>query len=238
MNAKTPPVIKVTKAWKLFKIIDANREINKSHLKKLIAAIEKRNLLHLFPIIVNQQMQVIEGQHRLRAAEHLQHAIYYIIDNEVTSTDIAIVNNNRKAWSAKDYISFYAKSGLPDYKHLDKLIKNYPCITTMCAIRLVHAEKINYFSGGGYHSQWMRNGETKAPNHALAMKIAELCRTLHKRYDYTFQPAFMLGMKNAIMSCMHGTDTAIEKIDGKRHCLPKVIEKGETCLSIFKTILE
>ena len=59
------PVIQRTNKYDLFKRIESNREVNPAHLKKIEKSISEKNFLHLYPIIVNERMEIIDGQHRL-----------------------------------------------------------------------------------------------------------------------------------------------------------------------------
>ena len=69
-------IVKTTD-YSIFKKINGNRGISHSHVTKLTAAIARRNLLQLFPIIVNEKMEIVDGQHRLWAAKRLKLPIYY-----------------------------------------------------------------------------------------------------------------------------------------------------------------
>src|SRR5690606_774965 len=95
-----------TTDYSIFGEIESNREVDLRHVRKLMKAIEKRNLLHLNPIIVDEQNRVIEGQHRLEAAKQLQVPIYYITDNTVNKSDIEIGRAScgkecRSRWSSE-----------------------------------------------------------------------------------------------------------------------------------------
>lgn len=56
-----------TKDYTSFRAIVSNREVNKAHVKKLAASIRKKNLLYIRPVIVNDRMEIIDGQHRVAA---------------------------------------------------------------------------------------------------------------------------------------------------------------------------
>ena len=86
------PIIQRTTTLDKFKLKKGNRFINEAHVKALIDSIKKHNLLHLQPIIVDTNMNVIDGQHRLKAAERLQVPIYYVIAADVSFDDIILGN--------------------------------------------------------------------------------------------------------------------------------------------------
>src|SRR5690348_13876868 len=112
-----------TSNYAMFKLADTNRKVKKSHVELLKKAIRKKNLLHLNPIIVDQDSNVIDGQHRLTAARELKLPIFYMIDNEINDSDIASLNSNKSNWQPLDYINYYARKGNNNYKQLSAFIK-------------------------------------------------------------------------------------------------------------------
>lgn len=193
------PKLQATSNYEMFKIIDSNREINKNHLRKLINSITAKNLLYLFPLVINKKMEVIDGQHRLSAAKSLGIPVYYMIDNSITKADIAMMNSNRKGWGIKDYIYFHAKEGDKNYELLDKLLHEHPRLTVMSAVRLMD-EKISAFYEGGALTNGLRSGKINTINIVLAQIV---CNLSHKLYDknvlYAFNGYFLLDIKNAII---------------------------------------
>lgn len=67
-----------TNDYGLFKSIMANREIDDKHVKRLAKSIARKNLLYIRPLIVNEKMQIIDGQHRLAAAKEIKATVYYL----------------------------------------------------------------------------------------------------------------------------------------------------------------
>lgn len=236
MNKPKIPKISFTTNYGMFKRINSNREINKNHLRKLKAGIQAKNLLYLFPIVVNKDMEIVDGQHRLKASEELRLPIYYIIDNSITKADIAMVNSNRKGWSAKDYISFYAEEGKKPYKHLQELLE-YP-ITIMTGIKLLDKTSTSYYDGGSM-TQKMRAGNINSENYNLAILICDLCAKLNKDgLQYATTAPFMMDVKNAILKSELPHKQCVNKIQEMKHVFPEILEIGETCLKILRNLLE
>jgi len=71
-----PEVIK-TKDYSIFKKHESNRGIDQNNLKKIVNSIKAEDLLAFRPILVDAQMRVIDGQHRLEAARLLDLDVYY-----------------------------------------------------------------------------------------------------------------------------------------------------------------
>lgn len=117
--------IQSTVHYHLFKMIASNREVDSRHVNKLINAIQKKNLLHLNPIVVNGNMEVIDGQHRLTAAKQLGIPIYYTQDSSISHDDIAGMNSNKKNWGMMDYINYYALKGNTDFIEFNKFCNKH-----------------------------------------------------------------------------------------------------------------
>ncbi len=124
-NQTNQEVNKVYKTNKLeiFKPIVGNRPTNPMHIKRLSASIKQNGLLQN-PIIVNEKMQVIDGQHRLSAAKLADSSIYYIIAKGYNLKDVQTLNLNQKNWNKKDFMDGYASMGIESYVKLKDFI-NY-----------------------------------------------------------------------------------------------------------------
>jgi len=116
-------MIKKTKDYDLFTFRDDNREkIDQNHITKLMESIKSRNLLELRPIVVNDKMEVIDGQHRLMAARNLGVDIFYQQEEKLEATDI-IKMNISKSWGINDYLNFYCHHGYEEYIKLRNFMK-------------------------------------------------------------------------------------------------------------------
>ncbi len=109
------PQIQKTKEYSIFKSVNFNRDKTKHHIQEIKGIIQKENLLHLHPIIVNESMEVIDGQHRLEAARELEIDIFYI-KADVSYEHILNSNLLQRKLSLEDVIKFYAiKDKIPHY---------------------------------------------------------------------------------------------------------------------------
>lgn len=119
------PKIETTVNYDKFVVLGGNREIRDRHVKKLMATIQKRNLLHLYPITVSDRMEVIDGQHRLEAAKRLNLPIYYIVDKTLTLSDTQLINTNMRNWQLLDFVNSYIDRGDEDYIGLKEFVDEY-----------------------------------------------------------------------------------------------------------------
>ena len=121
-NQEVNKVYKTNKL-EIFKPIVGNRPTNPMHIRRLSSSIKQNGLLQN-PIIVNEKMQVIDGQHRLSAAKLAGSSIYYIIAKGYNLKDVQTLNLNQKNWNKKDFMDGYAAMGIESYIKLKDFI-NY-----------------------------------------------------------------------------------------------------------------
>ena len=74
------------------------------------------------PIIVNEYMVVIDGQHRLEHAKKAGVPIEYIIKPGLGEHDIVRMNTTQRPWSLLNFIESYANQGSEQYVSLLNLI--------------------------------------------------------------------------------------------------------------------
>lgn len=119
-------VIEHTRDYSQFKTITGNRKVQQAHVRKLMTAIESDpETIRYNPIIVNDNMEVIDGQHRLEALKELakkgmDQPAYYIVAPERTLEDVQVINSGRKAWTPSDFAHSFVERGNANYqKYLD-----------------------------------------------------------------------------------------------------------------------
>lgn len=127
-NQKNQGVIKVMYETNLSKFskLDDNRDIDKKHVAMLAISIKKYG--QLMPIVVNEALEVIEGQHRLEACMELGIPVAYIISIKASSKDVAIMNNSQKGWKNKDFLKHFSHkkhSNCGEYKKIVKFFSTY-----------------------------------------------------------------------------------------------------------------
>lgn len=116
----------------MFNQLKGNRPPNPQHIKRLAISIKENGLLQN-PIIVNENMIIIDGQHRLLAAKETSSSIYYIIVDGYDLSEVQILNLNQKNWTKKDFMEGYADMGIESYVKLKNFtIKNKVFNITDC----------------------------------------------------------------------------------------------------------
>ena len=118
-------MIQKTKEYSLFQFLKGNRNVRANHVRRLVESISKHNMLSKNPIIVDSNMNVIDGQHRLAAAQSLGKAIYYVQADEYNFGDVLLLNTSSKQWDVEDFLHAYITMGKEDYITLATFAKKY-----------------------------------------------------------------------------------------------------------------
>jgi hypothetical protein len=92
-----------------FKFYSGNRPIDKTNYSKIRDSISQKNMLKECPIIVNKNLEVLDGQHRLEAARDLGIPIYYLIKDGGNYLDVIALNENKKSWAKEDYLRIFSE---------------------------------------------------------------------------------------------------------------------------------
>lgn len=134
--------IQSTFKYELFQFVDGNRDID--HEDRIEKSIRESGLL-IQPVLVNQNMQIIEGQNRYQACRNLGLPIYYVIQEDIGLEEVKSLNSASKNWTTKNYIhSFAAGDKKIDYIYVEQLLKQFPWST----LRIINFA-ISDFVGGG-----------------------------------------------------------------------------------------
>lgn len=128
--------IERTTDYRCFKSIVSNREVNKLHVRKLAQSIQRKNLLHIRPVICNNKMEVIDGQHRIAACSLINEPVYYICVDNLTKDDIALLNTAQKNWTMLDFINFYTIEGRPEFRAFSRLLNRFSEMKVTTLLRM------------------------------------------------------------------------------------------------------
>lgn len=180
-----------TTDYKTFKSILGNRDVDQAHVRSLVAAIEHKNLLKYFPILVNEDMDVIDGQHRLAAAMTLGVDVYYEQVPGLEIQDVMSINTHSKSWSIYDFIDAYIQLDKPDYVELKDFMTKYQLPASIAA-SMLHGVITNYkpngtvtdVDGGGGVSRLIKSGAFTVRQRQHAAAAAELITALMPNADF------------------------------------------------------
>jgi hypothetical protein len=107
------PIIQTTYDYAKFRILKGNRQVNQIHLRRLKQSIQSNPLVTL--IMVNERMEIIDGQHRFFVSKELGLPINYVLVYGYGVKEVQILNANMNNWNKQDYLSAFIKLGNEQY---------------------------------------------------------------------------------------------------------------------------
>lgn len=115
-----------TTNYNAFKIIKGNRKLNQNKIIRIKDAINgSLDMLRFCPIIVDSEMNVIDGQHRLQICKDMKRPVYYVISTyKVTLRNVARLNANTEKWKTIDYITCWIQNGDQGYVKAKEIVED------------------------------------------------------------------------------------------------------------------
>lgn len=142
-----------TSDYKKFKMLDGNRRLYHRHIQELVTSLEKHpDLSAIRPILINENWEIIDGQHFFEANKFLKRPITYIQYPGLTVETAQFLNSTQRPWHAIDFAESYANSGNREYQDFLKYLRDYelginPTITILQGYHS-HTSNKNFRTGG------------------------------------------------------------------------------------------
>lgn len=204
--------MKKTRDYRIFKDISGNRKINKGHVNSLVQAIERKNLLEYFPVLCNEHMEVIDGQHRLSAAIQLGIEVPYAVVNGLRLEDVMEINTNSAGWKITDFIDSHIVTGKQDYVILKSFMERYGFNPTTAGSILVGFYNMRH---GGSIGALIKSGEFKVASISYAEKIAGQLQKLGFYSDDNLNPMKDRELIMALMRLNANPDFSFDRLYSK-----------------------
>lgn len=203
--AKITNHVHTTKDYFLFKTIEGNRDVNSLHLQRLKESISKNYLFTV--IVVNENYEIIDGQHRFEAIKELGLPLNYIKCPGYGLNEVHILNENSKDWTANDFMAGYCDLDIADYKIYRSFKKKY---------KFGHHESMAMLrgskAGGGAVYQMFKSGNFKITALDQAFEQAEMIWQLKDYYDGFRRRSFVLAMLSLFKKNNFDFDEFLQKV--------------------------
>lgn len=193
----------------VFKKHEQNDAMDPKNLRNIIASITAHNMLEYRPILVDKDMRVIDGNHRLEAAKQLGLDIYYQMDISATHENIVLLNSNSRTWKINNYVDYYASLGSTDYIRLNEFL-NKKQIQVGTFLRIIKGK-------GGKANKTICGGTFKFPSpekiQDLEIKMEKIDRIQQEMSRYLIKNhkcARSKKMQGAVLSLMENPDLDVE----------------------------
>lgn len=224
-----------------FKVLELNRPLIESHVKNLMEAIkENRSLTELSPIVVNERMEVIDGQHRLEAHKRLSalgenYPIHYIIREGFNIKNAQQMNSLSKTWGLIDYARIEAQTNF-----------HYKIFMDVVDTRKLSAEVTSlYLSGKTTRHSWFKKGGFEVKDMVKAERLLNnLCEVGALLQNEKITPAsfwksanFATALYNVMNYANYNQERMIQTLEERGDALNsskhRILDLEETLKSIY-----
>ena len=117
-------VILTTTDYSIFRKLIGNRPLNELKVKRFMVAFKKRQLP--WYAILNENFEVIDGQHKIEACIRLGLPIPYMLKLGYGLKEAQEYNEIGGSWTKQEYLISYVELGMQSYVWLDEMMKMYP----------------------------------------------------------------------------------------------------------------
>jgi hypothetical protein len=123
-----------------FKFLKGNRDLIESKVNKIKDVIHAGvDVLKYAPIIVNEAMEIIDGQHRFAVSRELKANVYYVIHKDADLSIVPTINSNHTKWRNADFMNSYLDLKRPAYIELQTFIMAHEGISLSTAVKVFHS---------------------------------------------------------------------------------------------------
>tara|TARA_R100000278_G_scaffold122607_2_gene109214 strand:- start:692 stop:1429 length:738 start_codon:yes stop_codon:yes gene_type:complete len=157
--------IYITSDYNSFNTLKGNRAVNELHVRRLVEAIKEKDLQ--IPIIVDHNMNVLDGQHRLESYKIVGRPVHYIVKDKFDLQDVRNVNSVNRKWNLTEYLMSYCKLGKKDYQLLEWFHRTYEfgiveCVAMLNGKGYVNAQLNKDFKKGLFKIDDLEQGKAWA----------------------------------------------------------------------------
>lgn len=157
-------------------------------------------------IIVNENREIIDGQHRFQACKELKEPIRFTVKKDYGVREMQIMNETQRQWSAIDTVNSEAKLGNQSYAWLKELMDEYLEVTLMGI-----AKSMNFSSWGSVRAVRNRYFVTTYLGYLNGKEFCEAIRASGENAEVTRKQSFY----EALIYCLQNKDIDNEKLNGR-----------------------
>ena len=195
-----------------FSFITGNRNINKLHLGKL-----RKSIMDIYipvPIVVNQFLEIIDGQHRFMVCKEENLPLYFVIIEGLGLSDVQKINELMKKWTAEAFMDCYCDLALVDEDGKYDDYVEYRDFKRQYGFGHNETQAIltNQRMFSGNLSERFRNGTFKIGNIRKARNVAERITEVNKYYEGYKRRGFVISMLHCFATPEYDHDRFLSKL--------------------------
>jgi len=192
-----------THNYSIFKLLKGNRVIDLQHVNNIKKSMMQKFIIN--PIMVNENLEIIDGQHRFTALKELGLPIHYIIEQGGKLEDVQFLNSNTKNWTALDYIDSYCNLGNENYLKIKEFLTIFPDLSVSSCIDIL-TDYVNF----GRKS--LRDGSLVVKNYENSLIFATQIIELKNYIDFYNHTNFIRAMITVVKIKGYNHNQMAEKI--------------------------
>lgn len=236
----TPYHIYQTTDYDQFRTLSGNRRINQANFRRLSESMEKKYLFS--PILVNEKMAIIDGQHRFLACQELKLPIYYIVVPGYGLEEVQILNTNTANWTKMDYLKSYCDLKNYEYIKFRRFMQEFPDFKIQAAYRIL---TLSLGDGGGQvgknkkkkgnkdlYRKSFEDGELKIPDLKKSEEIAHKILEFKPYYKNFSRRTFVVTMMQIFKNPKYNHREMINKLKNQQNALKDCINVAQYKLLI------
>lgn len=174
---KTNIAVYKTSEYDVFKKLLGNRDVTEERVSAIVDSIKKIGLM-CSPILVNEKMEIIDGQGRYEACKRLSLPVYYIAQANAGIEECIAMNIKMRNWIIDDYVKSYADRGFEAYKELILLHSKYPYLGYNDIAKIMCATADN----GGVRKRIV-NGTYEIKNYSKGIGCLSFIDEMHEKIE-------------------------------------------------------
>lgn len=183
--------VKQTDDYSIFKKLKGNREPDEKHVNLIRKnMLLNGNLTSNFPIVVNENMEVVDGQHRVEALKTLSWPVFYRVEEHLNIDNVRAINRAARNWSWKDYAESYASLGKVDYRRFLNLHEEfgygYGVLARYCGLDTIAARKNGVKNG-------FNDGDMVIPTYERTHRLLKQCQEISVALSF-YKPQLYLAL--------------------------------------------
>jgi hypothetical protein len=194
-----------TTDYDMFKPMVGNRQLDPYNIKQLIESMNQHGYLTSI-VVVNEKMEVADGQHRIEAARETGTKVLYVIAKGYDLSEVQVLNSFGKKWTRAEYLESYCARGVESYLKIRAFHQMYPMLTLGTILNILalssSAEGANTkrVKNSNIRQKTFESGEFVIENIEFSVEIADhLCQFADYYNGYNkkcFASAIVAFMKN------------------------------------------
>lgn len=123
-NATIVGLVYRTTDYSMFKLLKGNRPVEPSRVKKIKQGITLNGYISS-PIVINEEMEIIDGQGRTEALKELGMPVDFVVNEGAGLKECVALNTVRTGWKQSDFIKGKADEGSEDCMRLYRLTEEF-----------------------------------------------------------------------------------------------------------------